>query len=55
MEYTINVRETLEMKVKVEADSLAEALDVAEQNWKRGEYILDSEHFTGVGFSEAED
>ena len=52
MEYTINVRETLETQVKVEADNLSEALGAAEQNWKRGEYILDSECFTGVDFSE---
>ena len=54
MEFAINVKETLEMKVKVEADNLAEALDTAEQNWKRGEYILDSECFTGVDFSNAD-
>ena len=54
MEFAINVKETLEMKVKVEADNLAEALDIAEQNRKRGDYILDSECFTGVDFSNAD-
>jgi len=53
-EFTINIRETLEKQVAVEAETLEEAIAKAEKNWKDGEYILDAESFTGVNFEEAE-
>jgi len=49
-EYEVNIRETLEMKVVVEAASREEAEAIAERNWKNGEYILDADNFKGVEF-----
>ena len=49
--YEVNIRETLEMKVSIQAASCEEAERLAEQRWKSGDYILDAEHFTGVEFS----
>lgn len=51
-EFCINVKETLEMRVTVEADTVEEALKIAEENWRNGEYILDYGHFNGVEFEE---
>lgn len=50
-EYTVNIVETLRMKVFVEAASRAEAETKVEALWKEGEYILDAEHFVGVMFN----
>lgn len=50
-EYEVNIRETLEMKVTIEATSREEAEAIVERNWKKSEYILDADHFTGVEFS----
>ena len=50
-EYEVNIRETLEKRVTVEAESRAEAEAVAERNWRGGEYILDADCFTGVDFT----
>ena len=50
-EYEVNIRETLQMKVKVEAESRTEAEDVVSRNWRGGEYILDADCFTGVDFT----
>lgn len=49
--YEVNIRETLEMKVSIQAASREEAERLAEQRWKSGDYILDAEHFTGVEFN----
>lgn len=53
-EFAINIRETLEMQVYIEAPTLEEAQNIAEKNWKNGDYILDSEHFKGVEFEGSE-
>ena len=50
-EYEVTIRETLQMKVKVEAESRAEAEDIVRRNWRGDEYILDAECFTGVYFT----
>ncbi len=50
-EYEVNIRETLEKKVIVEAATREEAEAIAERNWKCGDYILDAEDFTGVEFA----
>lgn len=50
-EYEVNVRETLETKVTMRAVSREEAERLAEQKWKNGDYILDSDCFTGVEFT----
>lgn len=53
-EFVINIRETLEMQVCVEASTLEEAQETVEKHWKNGDYILDSEHFKGVEFEGSE-
>lgn len=49
-EYDVTITETLEMTVAVEAESREEAQQIASDNWKNGDYILDANHFTGVEF-----
>lgn len=53
-EFVINIRETLEMQVCVEASTLEEAQKTVEKRWKNGDYILDGEHFSGVEFEVSE-
>ncbi len=48
--YEVTIREILEMKVKVEADSREDAERRVEQGWKASEYILDAADFSGVEF-----
>jgi len=50
-EYTIKIKETLEMTVKIEAENAAQAREIAERNWKNQDYILDADHFKGVTFT----
>ena len=54
MDYSINIRETLEKQVRIESNDANEALRLAEKNWKDACYILDSACFTGVQFSAVE-
>lgn len=54
-EFCINIRETLEKKVYVWAETAEDALAAAEDNWKNGDYILDAESFVGVEFEEAKE
>lgn len=49
-EFSINIRETLETQVAVEAESEEAALREVERRWKNGEYILDADNFQGVDF-----
>ena len=48
--YDVTIRETLEVKMKVAANSREEAEQFARDQWKRGEVVLDANHFTGVEF-----
>ncbi len=50
-EYQVKIRETLEMTVKVEAESAAQAREIVQRSYKHGECILDASHFTGVTFT----
>ena len=43
-EYDVTITETLEMTVAVEAESREEAQQIASDNWKNGDYILDADH-----------
>lgn len=52
-EYCINIRETLETQVTVEAENEEDAMREAERRWKDGEYILDADNFQGVDFWKA--
>ena len=47
-EYEVTITETLEMTVAVE--SREEAQQIASDNWKNGDYILDADHFKDVAF-----
>lgn len=47
--YDVTITETLQMTVPIEAESLAEAELLAEDNWNRSQYILDADHFVGGG------
>lgn len=46
--YDVTITETLQMTVPIEAESLAEAEQIAEENWNRSQYILDADHFVGL-------
>lgn len=48
--YDVTIRETLEVKMKVAANSREEAEQFARDQWKHGEVVLDANHFTGVEF-----
>ncbi len=50
-EYQVQIKETLSMTVTVEAESAAQAREIAERNWKNSDYILDDTHFQGVTFT----
>ena len=54
-EYEIEIEEVLQKVVKVKANSLDEALDIVEEKYRNQEYVLDSEDFKGVEFSEFKD
>ena len=54
-EYEIEIEEVLQKVVKVKANSIDEALDIAEEKYRNQEYVLDSEDFKGVEFSEYKD
>lgn len=42
------------MTVPIEAESLAEAEQIAEENWNNSQYILDADHFVGADFKAKE-
>ena len=48
--YDVTIPETLEVNMKVTANSREEAEQFAREQWKHGEVILDASHFTGVEF-----
>lgn len=50
-EYDVVIKETLSMTVTVEADSAAQAKEIAERNYNNSDYILDASHYKGVVFS----
>ena len=50
-EFKIKITETLSTTVTVEAETAFQAREIAEQNWKNSEYILDSSHFKDVTFT----
>ena len=52
--YDVTVTETLQMTVPIEAESLAEAEQIAEDNWNRSQYILDADHFVRADFKARE-
>jgi len=52
--YKVTITETLQKVVTVDADSYDDAEQIASNNWRTGDYILDSSNFTGVEFSAVE-
>lgn len=48
--YDVTITETLRLTVPVQAESLAEAEETTEENWKNSQYILDAENFAGADF-----
>lgn len=54
MKYYINIKETLERTVAVEADSLDNAYEKVEAAYKDCDIVLDADDFVGVEFDEDE-
>lgn len=52
--FDVTITETLKKTVEVEAESLEEAEQRVNDEWRRGEYILDAENFTEVNFDAEE-
>lgn len=52
--YNVTITETLQMTVPIKAGSLAEAEQIAEENWNNSQYILDADHFVGADFKAEE-
>lgn len=52
--YDVTITETLQTTIPIEAESQAEAEEIAEENWNDSQYILDADHFKGVSFKAAE-
>ncbi len=48
--YQIEITETLQTVVEVEADSMEEAIAQIRKEWREGNIILDADHFVGVEF-----
>ena len=51
--YKVEITETLKKTVEIEANDPDNAEEIAEQNWRNSEYILDAESFDGVEFHAA--
>lgn len=53
--YEIEIEEVLQKVVKVKADSLDEAIDKVEEEYRNVKYVLDYNDFKGVEFREFKD
>ena len=53
-QYAVKITETLEKVVYIEAESELEAEGIAEENWNKGDYILDADCFTIATFEATE-
>ena len=53
--YEIEIEEVLQKVVKVKADSLDEAIDKVEEEYRNEKYVLDYNDFEGVEFREFKD
>ena len=53
--YQIEIEETLQKVVKIKADSLDEAIDIAQNRYSNQEYVLDYEDYKGVEYREYKD
>ncbi len=48
--YQIEITETLQKAVEIEADSTEEAITLARKEWKNGDILLDADDFVSVEF-----
>lgn len=53
--YQIEIEETLQKVVEIKANSLDEAIDIAQNRYSNQQYVLDYEDSKGVEFSEYKD
>lgn len=53
--YDIEIEELLQKVVKIEANSLEEAIDIAQNRYSNQEYVLDYEDYKGTEFREYKD
>ena len=53
--YKIEIEETLQRVVEIEANSPEEAIDIAQNRYSNQEYILDYEDYKGVEYREYKD
>ena len=53
--YEIEIEELLQKVIKVKADSLDEAIDKVEEEYRNEKYVLDYNDFKGVEFREFKD
>lgn len=53
--YDIEIEEVLQKVVKIEANSLDEAIDIAQNKYSNQEYVLDYEDYKDVEFREYKD
>ena len=54
MKYPVEITETLQRTIEVEADSRADAEEKAEELWDKEEIVLDSNDFQGASFRAGE-
>jgi len=50
-EYDVKIKEILEMTVTVEAENAVQARELVERGYKRCDYVLNADNFTGVVFT----
>lgn len=48
--YKVTITEILQIEVEITANSKKNAEHLAEEYWKKGDYILDADNFKGVHF-----
>ena len=53
--YEIEIEELLQKVIKVKADSLDDAIDKVEEEYRNEKYVLDYNDFKGVEFREFKD
>ena len=54
-EYEIEIEETLQKVVKIKANSLNEAINIAKEKYSNEEYILDYQDYKATEFREYKD
>ena len=53
--YEIEIEEILQKVVKIEADSLEDAMDIAREKYSKEEYVLDYQDYKDTEFREYKD